>query len=92
MRLSRIKSIRARCLDCSDGYKDVKECWAKDCDLYPYRMGHKAKDYITPAKAIRKYCLWCSNNQPKEIRLCPSKDCSLYRYRLGYEIETEALK
>ena len=38
---------------------------------------------LPPSKAIRKYCLWCTINQPKEILLCPSTDCPLHPYRLG---------
>lgn len=38
---------------------------------------------LTPLEAIRKYCLWCSNHQPKEIELCPSKDCPFYILRFG---------
>lgn len=38
---------------------------------------------ITPLKAIRRYCLWCCNDQSKEVRLCPSDECVLYLYRLG---------
>lgn len=32
-------------------------------------------------KAIRKYCLWCCNNQKNEVLLCPDKSCSLWGYR-----------
>jgi len=38
---------------------------------------------MTPLKAIRKYCLWCSTNQPKEIKFCPILECALYGYRFG---------
>ena len=41
------------------------------------------KLYDTPIKAIRKKCLDCTCNQPKEIRLCPIIDCPLYPYRMG---------
>jgi hypothetical protein len=34
-------------------------------------------------KAIRKYCLWCSNNQPKEINQCSSPNCAFYYIRAG---------
>jgi hypothetical protein len=34
-------------------------------------------------KAIRKKCLWCSNNQIKEITFCTIPDCPLYPYRFG---------
>ena len=38
---------------------------------------------FTPLKAIRTYCLECSNGSPKEVKLCPITDCPLYLYRLG---------
>jgi hypothetical protein len=34
-------------------------------------------------KTIRKYCLDCANNQPKEVKLCPMVECPLYYFRLG---------
>ena len=38
---------------------------------------------LSPSKAIRKYCLWCCNNQSKEVMLCVQTDCSLYFWRYG---------
>ena len=40
-------------------------------------------NHLTPIKAIRKHCLSCSGESPKEVRLCVIKDCPLYPYRLG---------
>lgn len=35
-----VQAIRAKCLDCSGGEcKEVKDCLATDCPLFPYRMG-----------------------------------------------------
>ena len=40
-RLTPIKAIRAKCLECSCGNNaEVRECVIPDCPLYPYRMGH----------------------------------------------------
>ena len=36
---------------------------------------------MTPRKAIRKYCLWCCNDQTNEVKLCPKEDCSLWSHR-----------
>lgn len=42
--LTPIKSIRAKCIDCSRGQlKEVKECPIKNCPLWPYRMGRRPK-------------------------------------------------
>ena len=41
------------------------------------------KLFETPIKAIRKMCLQCTINQPKEIRLCTVIDCACYPYRMG---------
>lgn len=37
----------------------------------------------TPIRAIRAYCLGCSNGSSREVRLCPLSDCPLYPYRFG---------
>ena len=39
---------------------------------------------LTPLKAIRKYCLGCSDGSPNEVRLCPVTNCELYMYRFGH--------
>jgi len=40
--LTPIKSIRVKCLDCSNyQYKEVRLCPVKSCSLYPYRMGKR---------------------------------------------------
>ena len=79
-----LKAIRAKCLDCSESAKDVRECTHKDCELYPFRMGRGRGQYL---KAIRKHCLWCCNDQPKEVRLDPWEEnvaeCPLWGYRFG---------
>lgn len=36
---SKVKPIRARCLDCSETQTEVKECPMTDCKLWPFRMG-----------------------------------------------------
>jgi len=43
-KLTPIKAIRAKCLDCSCGqYKEVSLCPAKNCPLWEYRNGHRPK-------------------------------------------------
>lgn len=39
---------------------------------------------LTPIKAIRKYCLGCSNGSSNEVKLCPMTKCELYEYRFGH--------
>jgi hypothetical protein len=41
------------------------------------------KNYLTPIRAIRKFCLECSGGSVKEVRECIIKDCLLYDFRLG---------
>ena len=44
MRISPLRAIRAKCLDCVCGSKyEVRLCASRNCPLYPYRMGHKPK-------------------------------------------------
>jgi hypothetical protein len=39
-RMTPIRSIRLKCLDCSAGQiKEVRECVILGCALYPFRMG-----------------------------------------------------
>lgn len=38
-RLTPIKAIREKCLDCCGQSSEVKLCPCKDCSLFPYRMG-----------------------------------------------------
>lgn len=43
-KLTPIKAIRAKCLDCCSGQvKEVRLCPAKNCALYEYRHGHRPK-------------------------------------------------
>ena len=45
MKLTPIKAIRAKCIDCCAGLpKEVRLCSIEKCPLYPYRMGHRPKD------------------------------------------------
>ena len=39
-RLTPIKAIRAKCLDCS-GFQpsEVRNCYITECPIFPYRMG-----------------------------------------------------
>lgn len=44
-KLTPVKAIRAKCLECSCGqFKEVKLCPVKNCPLYEYRNGHRPKD------------------------------------------------
>jgi len=39
-RLSPLRAIREKCIDCSGGStKEVKLCVIPDCPLYPFRLG-----------------------------------------------------
>ena len=64
-----IKAIRAKCLDCCCDQRDeVKLCPAKDCPLWPFRMGKNpnrsknmtdeqrlaAKERLAKARAAKK--------------------------------------
>lgn len=38
--LSPLRAIKQQCLDCcGSSIKEVRNCTAKDCSLYPYRFG-----------------------------------------------------
>lgn len=47
MKLTPIKAIRAKCLDCCCGSRqEVRECKIKSCTLHPYRMGKRPKNDV----------------------------------------------
>lgn len=53
-KLTPIKAIRAKCLDCSGGNNaEVKFCEIDACSLWPYRMGKRPKkDGQTPTRPM----------------------------------------
>ena len=53
-KLTPIKAIRAKCLDCSNGqFVEVRECPITTCALYEYRNGHRPKkDEQTPTEEV----------------------------------------
>jgi len=79
-KLTPLIAIRKKCLNCKETRTDIRNCEFKDCQLYPFKIG-KGRPKL---KDIRKYCLWCMNNQENEVSLCPSKECSLFLYKLGH--------
>ena len=43
-KLTPVKAIRAKCLDCCNGQSaEVRQCTCIKCPLYGYRMGHRPK-------------------------------------------------
>ena len=43
-KLTPIKAIRAKCMDCCAGqFVEVRLCAVEKCPLYEYRMGHRPK-------------------------------------------------
>lgn len=44
----------------------------------------EAKKKFSPLKAIRRYCLGCSNGSSNEVKLCTVTSCELYEYRSGH--------
>lgn len=75
-----LKAIRIKCLDCAQGYKEVRECKAPECPLHKYRIGKCGRVML---KVIRTYCLWHSAGQKHVVKQCPSIKCALWGYRMG---------
>ena len=45
MKLTPIKAIRKKCIDCACGdYEEIRLCACTDCPLYNYRMGHRPNE------------------------------------------------
>ena len=43
-KLTPIKAIRKKCLDCMNGqYSEVRNCPEMECSIYPYRLGKRPK-------------------------------------------------
>ena len=40
-------------------------------------------EITNPVKAIRAFCMECSNGQTSEVKACPVYKCPLYPFRLG---------
>lgn len=46
---------------------------------------------VSPLKQIRKKCLECSNDQPKEVRECYIPECALFSLRFGKNPERKGI-
>lgn len=45
MRITPLKAIRAKCLDCCAGQvAEIRRCTVENCPLFPYRMGKRPKE------------------------------------------------
>ena len=87
-RLTPLRAIRKKCQWCCLGQpSEVRVCPCKDCEFYPYRLGHKPKTgpppKLSPLKAIRARCVDCSACELKRVKECPIRDCTTYEYRMG---------
>lgn len=80
-KLSPLRAIRAKCIDCSGNeLNGVRNCQAEDCPLFSLKMGRGSRKTL---KAIRSYCLWCCIGQGDEVRQCPTVKCALWKFRFG---------
>jgi hypothetical protein len=64
-RLTPMKAIRAKCLDCMNGsFADVRNCPIEKCALYEYRMGHRQKEYnyTTESTDVENCAPICAEN------------------------------
>jgi len=76
-----IRSIRAKCLDCSGGdMVAVRNCQSATCSLHAFRMGKSGR---TTLIYIRSYCLWCCLESRALVKACASASCALWQYRFG---------
>ena len=54
-KLTPMKAIRKKCLECSNGsYQEVTLCPIKTCALYAYRSGHRPIGEEEPVEDIKK--------------------------------------
>jgi hypothetical protein len=54
-KLTPLRAIRAKCLDCSSHKpKEVRECSATSCGIYPVRLGHNpSRKGVGPGSVIK---------------------------------------
>lgn len=51
MKITPLKAIRLKCLECSAGsHKEVTLCPITDCELYQFRSGHTARKGMNKGK------------------------------------------
>ena len=58
MRMTPMKAIRAKCLDCCAGQvAEIRRCELKNCPLFPYRFGKRPKEGTRyhPGQFARKH-------------------------------------
>ncbi len=73
-KLSPIKAIRAKCMDCSNNQPiEIKECPIQDCPLYYYRMGtdpslRGKRNTTAGVEALKKYRESQTTNKRKEAQ------------------------
>jgi hypothetical protein len=54
-RLTPLKAIRAKCMECSNmKYKEVELCPCDDCPLYAYRFGRRTDKPYRVTRAEKK--------------------------------------
>jgi hypothetical protein len=51
-----VRAIRAKCLDCAGGMKEVRQCSNESCPLHPYRMGRNPNRAGIGGRQISKSC------------------------------------
>ena len=83
VKLTPLKAIRKKCLDCTSTSNEVKNCAFSDCPLHILRFGRRIPRGTSRLKSIRKYCIWCMNNRISEISKCTAPNCALFIFRSG---------
>lgn len=91
---SRLKGIRAKCVDCAGSVYEATKCEFTDCALWPYHTGHRPEEKAekTPQQAIKAYCYWCCAVEENRgagawydalscIYDCPCETCGVWPYR-----------
>ncbi len=71
-------AIKRKCLECGGSFSSP--CPMEDCPLFPFRSGEHSPN-LSSKRAIRKYCLFCMNDQPREVLKCEDSECPFYLYR-----------
>lgn len=66
---SKVKPIRARCLECSWGAVEVKECLAENCTLWPFRVGKNPNKARPDLKGVMPPQLTPKRSQKSTVQM-----------------------
>lgn len=85
--MSRAKSIKLKCHECSGDRKEIRNCEFSQCPLWVFRNGRQVESAYddmnvryTRSMAVKKYCLWCMGNDLESVKSCIDEKCPFFEF------------